>query len=71
MIRKGTRVSWKCNNGTEEGKVIDTFTKKVKKNLESDEMLGTEKVSNKVLLVEKEDGSRMIKKESEVFRKNS
>lgn len=32
MIRKGTNVTWKWGKGTAEGKVVETYSKKVSKN---------------------------------------
>lgn len=69
MIRKGTQVSWKWGNGEAEGKVIDTYTKKVTKKIQGNEITRNGEEGNKVLLIEQEDGTQVIKKENEVSRK--
>ncbi|WP_298998108.1 DUF2945 domain-containing protein [Flagellimonas sp. S174] len=69
MIRKGTRVSWKWGNGEAEGKVIDTYTRKVTKKIKGNEITRIGEEGNKVLLIQQEDGTQVIKKENEVSRK--
>ncbi len=66
MIRKGSKVKWKWGSGEAEGKVIDTFTKKVTQTLKGSEITRIGEPGNKALLIEQEDGDKVLKLESEV-----
>jgi len=66
MIRKGSNVKWDWGNGTAKGKVIKTFSEKITKNIQGSEITRNGKEGDKALFIEQEDGSRVLKLESEV-----
>lgn len=66
MIRKGSNVSWKWGNGTARGKVKNTYTSKVTKTINGSEITRHGKEGDKALFIEQEDGSKVLKLESEV-----
>ena len=66
MIQKGSRVSWQWGNGKAEGKVKETYTKKVTKTINGSKITREGEEGNKALLIEQEDGSQALKLESEV-----
>ena len=68
MIRKGSKVTWKWGNGTAEGEVIESFSKKVTKTIKGSEITRDGEASNKALYIKQEDGSRVLKLESEVSK---
>ncbi len=70
MIRKGTEVKWKWGSGEAEGKVIETFTEEVTKTIKGSEVTRNGEKGNKALLIEQEDGDKVLKLESEVTAKN-
>lgn len=66
MIQKGSNVQWKWGNGTAQGKVIESYTKEVTKTIDGSEITRKGEEGNKALLIEQEDGSQVLKLESEV-----
>ncbi|EAQ40809.1 DUF2945 domain-containing protein [Polaribacter sp. MED152] len=68
MIKKGTQVKWKWGNGTAEGKVEETYTEKVTKTIKGNEVTRDGEEGNKALFIKQEDGSAVLKSESEVER---
>lgn len=66
MIRTGSKVSWKWGNGTAEGKVTETYSEEVTKTIKGNEVTRKGESGNKALLIEQEDGSQVLKLESEV-----
>jgi hypothetical protein len=66
MIRKGSNVKWKWGSGEAKGKVIDTFSEKVTKTIKGSEITRNGEKGNKALLIEQEDGDKVLKLESEV-----
>ncbi|KOY50946.1 DUF2945 domain-containing protein [Polaribacter dokdonensis] len=68
MIKKGTRVKWNWGNGTAEGKVEETYTEKVTKTIKGNEVTRDGEEGNKALYIKQEDGSAVLKSESEVER---
>ena len=68
MIKTGTQVKWNWGNGTAEGKVIETYTQKVTKTIKGNEVTRNGESGNKALYIEQEDGSKVLKSESEVER---
>ncbi len=68
MIRTGSKVSWKWGNGSAEGKVKETFTEEVTRTLKGSEVTRKGESGNKALLIEQEDGDRVLKLESEVSK---
>ncbi|WP_334055699.1 DUF2945 domain-containing protein [Polaribacter sp. P097] len=68
MIKRGTQVKWKWGNGTAEGKVEETYTEKVTKTIKGNEVTRDGEEGNKALYIKQEDGSAVLKSESEVER---
>ncbi|PTX42324.1 hypothetical protein C8P64_2752 [Christiangramia gaetbulicola] len=66
MIREGSKVKWKWGNGTATGKVISTYTEEVTKQIDGSEITRKGKEGEKALYIEQEDGSKVLKLESEV-----
>lgn len=63
---KGDKVSWEWGNGRGEGKVTDTFTKKVTRTLKGSEITRNGTHDDPALLIEQEDGDEVLKLSSEV-----
>lgn len=68
MIQKGTKVKWQWGNGTAEGKVQETYDKKVTKTIKGSEITRNGESGNKALYIKQEDGDYVLKSESEVER---
>lgn len=68
MIKEGTKVKWSWGNGTAEGKVQSTFTKSVTRTIQGNEVTRDGEEGNKALYIEQEDGTNVLKLESEVER---
>ncbi len=66
MIQKGSKVKWKWGNGEAQGKVTESFTEEVTKTIDGSEITRKGESGNKALLIEQEDGSQVLKLESEV-----
>ena len=66
MIREGSKVQWEWGNGTAEGKVVSTYTKKVTKTIKGNEVTRDGEEGDKALYIEQEDGGKVLKLESEV-----
>ncbi|HEA22075.1 hypothetical protein LCGC14_0949040 [marine sediment metagenome] len=68
MIREGTRVKWKWGNGTAEGEVVETHTKKTTKTIKGSSVTRNGEDDNKALYIKQDDGDYVLKSESEVER---
>ena len=68
MIKEGSKVSWKWGNGEAQGKVIKTYTKEVTKTIKGSEITRKGEKGNKAILIEQDDGSKVLKLESEVVK---
>ena len=66
MIRKGSQVTWKWGSGEATGKVLETYTSEITKTIKGNEVSRKGKSGNKALYIEQEDGSKVLKLESEV-----
>lgn len=66
MIRKGSQVRWKWGNGEATGKVEETFTQEVTKTIKGNKITRKGEEGNKALFIKQEDGSEVLKLESEV-----
>lgn len=66
MIKKGTTVQWKWGSGTATGKVTETFTEEITKTIKGSKITRKGTKENKALLIEQEDGDKVLKLESEV-----
>ena len=68
MIRKGTVVKWKWGSGYAKGKVMETFGRKITKEIKGAEVTRNGSTDNKALFIEQNDGDHVLKSESEVER---
>ncbi|WP_019038386.1 DUF2945 domain-containing protein [Psychroflexus tropicus] len=68
MIKEGTKVQWNWGQGSAEGTVKESYTHKVTKTIKGSEITRDGKKNNKALLIEQEDGTFVLKSESEVER---
>lgn len=68
MIRKGTVVKWEWGNGTAQGKVQETYKEKTVKTIAGQKITRNGSEDDKALYIEQEDGSKVLKLESEVER---
>lgn len=66
MIREGSEVKWKWGNGTAKGKVEKTYTKKITRTIDGSEITRDGEEGNKALYIKQDDGSEVLKLESEV-----
>ncbi|WP_121666625.1 hypervirulence associated TUDOR domain-containing protein [Mesonia aquimarina] len=71
MIREGSKVQWKWGNGTATGKVEETYTDEISKTIDGSKITRKGEEGNKALLIMQEDGSKVLKLESEVEKHNS
>ncbi|WP_394340883.1 hypervirulence associated TUDOR domain-containing protein [Nonlabens agnitus] len=53
MIKEGTKVKWEWGNGTAEGTVESTFTKKVTRTIEGNEVTRDGEEGNKAFISNK------------------
>lgn len=68
MIREGTKVKWKWGSGVATGKVVETYTKSISKEIAGSTVTRNGESDNKALFIEQENGSKVLKLESEVER---
>ncbi|AWX43343.1 hypothetical protein HME9304_00331 [Flagellimonas maritima] len=68
MIREGTEVKWKWGNGHATGKVEKTYEESVTRKIEGSEVTRNGSSDDKALFIKQEDGSEVLKLESEVER---
>lgn len=66
MIREGSKVQWEWGNGTATGKVVSTYTEKITRTIDGSEITREGEEGNKALYIEQDDGSKVLKLESEV-----
>jgi len=66
MIREGSVVKWKWGNGYAEGKVVETYSEEITKQIKDAEVTRNGSENNKALYIEQEDGSKVLKLEQEV-----
>lgn len=69
MIRTGSDVKWKWGSGHASGTVEETFKESVTRTIDGSEITRHGKENDKALLIKQEDGSRVLKLESEVEKK--
>ena len=68
MIKEGSKVNWKWGNGEAQGKVVETYTKEITKTIKGSEITRKGEKGNKAILIEQDDGSKVLKLESEVVK---
>lgn len=65
-IQKGDKVKWKWGQGYAHGKVEKTYSEKTTRKIEGNEITKNGDSDNKALYIKQEDGSEVLKLESEV-----
>lgn len=68
MIKTGTEVQWKWGQGMAKGKVQETYDETITKTIGGNEIKRNGEPGNKALLIRQEDGTEVLKLESEVDR---
>lgn len=66
--RKGQYVAWNWGNGSAKGKVQDHFAEKVTRTIDGEEITRNGEEDNPAYLIEQDDGSRVLKLESELHK---
>ncbi len=66
MIREGSNVKWKWGTGTATGKVKDTFDHKISVTIKGTKVTRKGEPGNKAVFIQQENGSEVLKLESEV-----
>ncbi len=65
-FRKGQRVSWSWGSGSAEGTVADRFERRVQRTIKGTKVVRSGSKDNPALLIEQEDGGRVLKLGSEL-----
>ncbi len=65
MIRIGTVLKWKWGNGYATGKVVKIYPRSITKKIKGSEITRNGTDENRVLFMEQEDGTEVLKLESE------
>lgn len=68
--RKGAEVSWNWGSGTATGKVSESFTDRITRQVDGKEITRDADDDNPAYMVEQEDGSRALKSHSELTKKS-
>ncbi len=61
-----SKVSWSWGSGTAHGKVIETFTRRVQRTLKGTKVVKNGSADNPAVLIEQEDGAKVLKLASEL-----
>lgn len=70
MIRKGSKVTWKWGKGEASGKVKETYSEVVTRTIQGTSITRKGEKGNKALIIEQNDGTKVLKLESEVRKSN-
>lgn len=70
-MRKGQKVSWKWGAHTAEGKIVERFTKPVKRTIKGSEVTREASKEEPAFLIEQEDGDQVLKSASELTAKSA
>lgn len=65
-MQKGQKVKWKWGKGYAEGIVAEAYDHKVSKTIKGTEVTREGNSKNRALLIEQEDGDKVLKLASEV-----
>ena len=68
MIKEGTKVKWKWANGEAQGEVQEIFKSDVSRKIDGSEVKREADDENPAYLIKQDDGSRVLKSQSEVSR---
>ena len=69
QIREGSRVEWDWGNGTGEGKVQKTYTRKITRKIKGSEVTRNGSSDDPAIVIEQEDGDEVLKLASELRHK--
>ena len=64
---KGSSVKWKWGSGIGEGKVEESFDRRVQRTLKGAKVVKNGSAGNPALLIVQEDGARVLKLRSELI----
>ena len=67
-FRKGTKVQWKWGQGHGTGKVAESFTDDVTRQIEGKTIKRKASTDEPAYLIEQEDGGRVLKSHSELSK---
>lgn len=70
MLREGTLVKWKWGKGTAVGKVKEIFERTISITSKGTKVTRKGTAENKALYIQQEDGTELLKLESEVEPEN-
>jgi hypothetical protein len=69
QIRTGSPVSWQWGKGTASGKVKEIYHQQISKKIKSSEVKRNGTQANPAYLIEQEDGTEVLKLQSELNEK--
>ncbi len=64
--QRGTWVEWDWGNGTAQGKIADSYTDRVSKTIDGNDVTRNADDDNPAYLIEQDDGQRVLKSHSEL-----
>lgn len=64
--QEGDEVEWNWGNGSAQGTVLETFTSRVTRTIDGNEITRNADSDNPAYLIEQDDGQRVLKSESEL-----
>lgn len=65
-MQKGDQVEWDWGDGTATGEIVERHTEEVTRTLDGTEVTRNGSGDDAAIVIEQEDGSRVLKLESEV-----
>lgn len=65
-MRIGSTVRWKWGSGVAEGKLVERFERRVQRTLKGTRVVKNGSADNPALLIEQDDGARVLKLASEL-----
>lgn len=68
MIREGTHVAWPWGSGRAEGRVVERHESAITRTIDGSEITRRGTTDNPALIIEQDDGTRVLKLQSEVER---
>lgn len=67
-LREGSKVRWNWGQGTATGKIAERFERRVSRTIKGKRIARNGTADNPAYLIEQEDGSRVLKRGSELER---
>jgi len=65
-MQKGSKVEWKWGSGKAHGKIVEVHKEPVEKTIKGEKIKRNGSSENPALLIEQEDGDRVLKLKSEI-----